>query len=523
MTVLSDYTRGTITVTNGSVEFSGTDTLWRVASFREGDTVLLQGFCMVIAGTNEPGNPIQSNTSGKFTEPWPGVSGTFPYRMRFMSDGSRYAGKAVTLIETLGDGNLASLGELEGAEGDYLRFLAPGILEAVAGGNLEALRAIDLVKNKLLGVNDDGELSMMPVQNAVVYDAAQELIPAEQGQARANIGAGVLAGFRNKLINGSFDIWQRGFSHSTAGYGSVDRWGMSLSGGAVCTLSRAVFPMGDAQVPGNTEIYLRLAATNGGDATTGLVGTYQLIENVRTLSGRLVTLTFYARCSVAGAKLAVNIPQYFGPSGDPRADFFVGQAELTTTFKRFDFVFTVPSVAGKTRGGGNDWLGVELIASAGSNFNARSGSLGIQTGNFDITRVSLVEGNASAEEDPFSPRHIQQELALCQRYFQTFATGSSWFGGTTCYGDLHLRHDFGLPTRMRVPPSITRINAAGSVFWNAAWIDVTVVMQALNNYTVQAIFDVPGWTGVPESPGILSRLTDRTETLPVTFQLSSEL
>ena len=34
-----------------------------------------------------------------------------------------------------------------------------------------------------------------------------------------------------------------------------------------------------------------------------------------------------------------------------------------------------------------------------------------------IAHVSLVEGDATNEDDPFSQRHIQQEVALCQRYF----------------------------------------------------------------------------------------------------------
>lgn len=44
------------------------------------------------------------------------------------------------------------------------------------------------------------------------------------------------------------------------------------------------------------------------------------------------------------------------------------------------------------------------------------------------TRVSLVQGDATAEADPFSPRHPQQELALCQRYYEV--VGGSLAGVT---------------------------------------------------------------------------------------------
>lgn len=93
MAVLSDYTDGTITVTNGSVDFTGTDTLWRSAAFREGDTVLLQGFTGVIAGTSDDDPLILSNTTGQFTEAWPGASGTFSYRMRYQPDNARFFGE----------------------------------------------------------------------------------------------------------------------------------------------------------------------------------------------------------------------------------------------------------------------------------------------------------------------------------------------------------------------------------------------------------------------------------------------
>ena len=39
-------------------------------------------------------------------------------------------------------------------------------------------------------------------------------------------------------------------------------------------------------------------------------------------------------------------------------------------------------------------------------------------GTFDIAHVSVVEGDATDEDDPFGSRHISQELDLCKRYYR---------------------------------------------------------------------------------------------------------
>jgi hypothetical protein len=67
---------------------------------------------------------------------------------------------------------------------------------------------------------------------------------------------------------------------------------------------------------------------------------------------------------------------------------------------------------------------------AGTNFNLRSANLGQQSGTFDIAHVSLVEGDATAEDDPFAARSMHQEYALCRRYFerQYVNTGAGNFG-----------------------------------------------------------------------------------------------
>jgi hypothetical protein len=65
---------------------------------------------------------------------------------------------------------------------------------------------------------------------------------------------------------------------------------------------------------------------------------------------------------------------------------------------------------------------------AGSDFNARTDSLGQQSGTFDIAQVQIEPGPVAT---PFEQRPIGTELALCQRYFQSYA--STTFRATRRY------------------------------------------------------------------------------------------
>ncbi|MBA8846278.1 hypothetical protein FHW02_004368 [Ochrobactrum sp. RH1CCR137] len=164
MAVLSDYTSGTITVTQNSVNFTGTNTLWRTAQFREGDTVQLKGYTAIIAAASASDPRIASNTAGTFTEPWPGPSGTFAYRMRFMPDGARVTAQTTTLIELLGNGVLSNIASVPVQEGKLLVGNAAGQYEpkdyiADPNGNLVKLAALTLAANKILNTNASGNLT----------------------------------------------------------------------------------------------------------------------------------------------------------------------------------------------------------------------------------------------------------------------------------------------------------------------------------------------------------------------------
>lgn len=302
-------------------------------------------------------------------------------------------------------------------------------------------------------------------------DAVQAFTASEQGQGRANIGAGVMAGFRNKIINGDFGLWQRGTSVNgiSAGAYGADRW-ICWDNLSSNVNSQQAFALGQTDVPGNPKYWQRsVVVTSAGAAAYAM--TSQRIEGVETLAGKLVTITFWAKAD-AVKNIAIDLTQNFGSGGAPSAEVNTpcGLKALTTAWQKFSFTATVPSVSGKTKGsGGNDSLELLFWFDAGSNFNTRASNLGQQSGTFDIAHVSIVEGDATAEADPFSPRHIQQELALCKRYFERINLPSSHnlvtghaVSTTQVYWDLKYADKRVAPT-ITIPTTVYPITASGGL------------------------------------------------------------
>ena len=243
----------------------------------------------------------------------------------------------------------------------------------------------------------------------VVSNTANAAMPRTGGTftgdiAVPSINNGPLAGMRNAIINGNFDIWQRGTSAAGAGF-RADRWNVFLSAGTSLLQERYTLTDANRSIVGYDVRYALQVFT--GD-TTSSVSAMQPIEGVRTFDSTQVTASFWAWTSTGTCSISALLTQVFGTGGSPSAsvvtNLSLSSSSVSTTPTRITATVTLPSIAGKTLGSdNNDYLGLLIKKVEG------------HTGALYITKAQLEAGPVAT---PFERRPIGVELALCQRYYQ---------------------------------------------------------------------------------------------------------
>ena len=258
-------------------------------------------------------------------------------------------------------------------------------------------------------------------------------------------------GFKNRIINGNFDIWQRGtsFSNPNDTY-TADRFLVVPGGGTTGdTVSQQTFTPGQTDVPGEPTYFLRFAI----GATSANRVMHHRIEDVRTFAGQTCTLSFYAKASTAHTS-TVEFAQNFGSGGSTQVTQSAISYTMSTSWQKFTFTVTLPSITGKTIGT-SSYLYVSFIR-----------SLGASSVTIDIAQMQLEKG---PQATAFDYRPFGMELILCYRYYYSTAYGNN-HSLDTCLdhiaysaGDAHGER---FPVTMRGTPSITlygRTNSAGYV------------------------------------------------------------
>lgn len=287
---------------------------------------------------------------------------------------------------------------------------------------------------------------------------------------------------KNKIINGGFDFWQRGTSFINTSFGyNTDRFAF-ISALAAVDVTREVDVPSDsdstysAKLIRNTAVTLQ-AGTND-RFYTGIEGQF-----TKDLIGKQVTLAFSVKASRA-------LKQSFSIRNDASdrsfiAEFDVNQAD---TWERKYITFVLEDNTYNT----DNSAGFFIRFSQGTGLNFQ-GSLGWQTGNFygTSTQDYLYDTDNSyiqfsdimfynteyGEDIPFqrAGRNYQEELQLCQRYFEksfdidiapipsnlsgpqgfyAATTGLEWDGNNI--------HSQAFATKKRTSPIMTTMNTSSS-------------------------------------------------------------
>jgi hypothetical protein len=242
-------------------------------------------------------------------------------------------------------------------------------------------------------------------------------------------------GFKNRIINGAMQISQRNGTSSitptTNGTYTLDRWTTDLSVTSKFSVQQdagaVTPPTGFIDYLGVTSLS---AYTVGASETFGVS---QIIEGFNiadlgwgTASASPVTLSFWVRSSLTGT---------FG--GSIRNEVPNRSYPYTYTISAANtWEYKTITIAGDTSGTwltNNGW-GMQIIfglgsgstrsgtagAWAGSNFTNATGAtsvVGTNGATFYITGVQLEKGSTATS---FDYRPYGTELALCQRYYQTY-------------------------------------------------------------------------------------------------------
>lgn len=342
-------------------------------------------------------------------------------------------------------------------------------IDGLFGGTTAIKPNLDAGLWKVGGTAVTATAAELNVLDGVTANAAQLNSSAEDVNAE------------NRIINGDFGVWQRGTSSTALGYGAADRWYNGLSGGTV-TQARQSFALGDALGSTQPAYFLR-QTVSGQTLASQFALTVQRIEGVRSYAGQTITILGWVKVTSGTANMAVEALQSFGTGGSPSANvtgISPTTVALTTSWAPFAVVMAIPSVSGKTLGSGNnDYLALNFWSSAGSDYNARTNSLGLQTISVDLWGIHIRVGTwTAADAALYRPRALGTELALCQRYYQKDTALNANLGPLVPGGDTNRNFAAPFPVTMRAAPVIV---ANGSNIGALAYVSTATAFSIGGN------------------------------------------
>ena len=261
--------------------------------------------------------------------------------------------------------------------------------------------------------------------------AGEAMLRAETPQEQFNL---IGAGRRNILINGDFQVSQRGdftTASSMPNAYKLDRWVCDRNGTA--TLQHTT----GHDIPGTPAICkaIKVVQTVTGN---NYLGVRQKIETPEQYIGRTFTYSAWVRSNTRNARIECYIP-------GTTPNIYVGSSHSGNgEWEYLSFTFTLnPGTPTAVH------ADVFIDNGAYSNTTITAGEY------FEVTMLQLEAGKVAT---PFEHRSYGEELALCQRYYQLNISNTGFTNSTTV-----CRLGLSGVVQMRAQPSLTIVDATGRV------------------------------------------------------------
>ena len=270
-----------------------------------------------------------------------------------------------------------------------------------------------------------GDLTV-PNLTATADVNAVNVIASDDIQSTSQNGS-QLAGFRNQLINGGMDVWQRATTYDNTStdawlYRTVDRWALA----------------GSQTGEGETK---QVTSTAG--SLTGMPEgfAYAFAYWDKTDTSTRSSMSQAIELPVTGGNCRGAGP--FTPGSQWTLSCYCS-ADIRSIEARMEFSDSVQNVNPVTFGAATNWVEIEAPTStrwgryaitftgSSNNFNTTTrcmrvilGAIGKQPTPADFTSVSSRVGITGVQLEPgpvatpFEHRPISVELSMCQRYYQT--------------------------------------------------------------------------------------------------------
>ncbi|OUV24393.1 MAG: hypothetical protein CBC57_07135 [Euryarchaeota archaeon TMED97] len=307
-------------------------------------------------------------------------------------------------------------------------------------------------------------------------------LPAISGANLTNLPAG--GQVHNLVTNGNFKLAQRGTSHGSSGYRTVDRWKMS-AGGASAALTQSQYSAISGTSPYAEGHHQAFRIENAGQNanTQGYVYMQHHIEaqdivnsgwNYKS-SSSYITLSFWVRASVTQTYL-VNLNTNDGTMRE------WNHLVSLTADNWTKVTMTIPGDSNITMNDDNG-IGLSLYFNAyiGSHYTSGStvdqwvthagytsrpdmgaGWWTTSNSTFMLTGVQLEAGNTASD---FAHESHADTLLKCQRYYYVHCSDAYeniGIGFQYYSGNIFISHGF--PTTMRVEPTMEALSGSSGAY-----------------------------------------------------------